>query len=63
MEMLSQIDTHLEATVLRKQGEVWDAVIDAVAATCERLFFRAKWALASPVSVDDVLADLAYGRE
>ena len=62
MHMLSQMDPDLYREVLRKQTEVWDALITAFAATWDRLF-EPRWAPENRVSIEEVLADLAYGRD
>ncbi|MBW2160707.1 MAG: hypothetical protein JRH14_12240 [Deltaproteobacteria bacterium] len=62
MHMLSQMDPDLYREVLRKQAEVWDDLIAAFAATWDRLF-EPRWTPENRVSIEDVLADLAYGRD
>ena len=62
MHMLSQMDPDLYREVLRKQTEVWDALIAAFATTWDRLF-EPRRVPEHRVSIEDVLADLAYGRD
>ncbi len=62
MHTLSQMDPDLHKEVLRKQTEVWDALIVAFARTWDRLF-EPRPAAEHRVSIEDVLADLAYGRD
>ena len=62
MHMLSQMDPDLYREVLRKQTAVWDALIAAFGTPWDRLF--EPWrAPENRVSIEDVLADLAYGRD
>jgi hypothetical protein len=56
------MDPDLYREVLRKQAEVWDDLIAAFAATWDRLF-EPRWTPENRVSIEDVLADLAYGRD
>ncbi|MBW1832670.1 MAG: hypothetical protein JRG93_14190 [Deltaproteobacteria bacterium] len=62
MHMLSQMDPDLYREVLRKQTEAWDALIAAFATTWDRLF-ELRRAPENRVSIEDVLADLTYGRD
>jgi len=56
------MDPDLYREVRRKQTEVWDALITAFAATWDRLF-QPPWEPENRVSIEEVLADLAYGRD
>ncbi|MBW2626473.1 MAG: hypothetical protein JRE45_02535 [Deltaproteobacteria bacterium] len=62
MHTLKQMDPKLYAEVIRKQAQVWDDLIAAFTDTWDRLF-QPLWTAENRVSVDDVLADLAYGRD
>jgi hypothetical protein len=62
MHMLSQMDPDLYREVLQKQTEAWDALIAAFATPWDRLFEPGR-APENRVSIEDVLADLAYGRD
>jgi hypothetical protein len=62
MEMLNQIDPKLQREVRRRQAEFWDSCIRALAEALEQAFPR----LGSEeprISVEEVTADLAYGRD
>jgi hypothetical protein len=62
MHMLNQLDPDLYREVLRKQAEVWDDLIVAFTAAWDRLL-EPRWTPGNRVSIEDILADLAYGRE
>ena len=62
MHTLNQMDPRLAREVLRKQAEVWDILIAAFTDTWDRMF-QPLWTADNRVSTDDVLADLAYGRD
>jgi hypothetical protein len=48
--------------VLRKQAEVWDELIAAFTSTWDRMF-QPRWTPENKISLEDVLADLTYGRD
>jgi hypothetical protein len=56
------MDPKLYREVLRKQAQVWDDLIAAFTDTWDRLF-QPLWTTENRVTTDDVLADLAYGRD
>jgi hypothetical protein len=62
MHTLNQMDPRLARQVRRKQAEVWDILIAAFTDTWDRMF-QPLWTADNRVSTDDVLADLAYGRD
>ena len=62
MHTLNQMDPRLASQVLRRQAEVWDILISAFTDTWDRMF-QPLWTADNQVSTDDVLADLAYGRD
>jgi len=62
MHMLKQMDPKLYAEVLRKQAQAWDDLIAAFTEPWDR-WFRPRWTPESRISLEDVLADLAYGRD
>jgi len=62
MEMLNQIDPKLHREVRRRQAEFWDACIHALAATLELAFQRVR-PVEPSISIEEVAADLAYGRD
>ena len=62
MHMLNQVDPDLYREVLRKQAKVWDDLIAAFSDAWDRLF-QPRWTPENRVSIKDILADLAYGRE
>jgi hypothetical protein len=62
MHTLNQMDPSLYAEVLRKQARVWEDL----GRTLEDLWKRSvslRWAVKTRISSDEVLADLAYGRD
>ena len=61
MEMLNQIDPKLYREVRRRQAEFWDSVVRAFAVTLEHAF-RVR-SVDPSISVEEVAADLAYGRD
>jgi len=56
------MDPDLYREVLRKQAEVWDDLIAAFSDAWDRLF-QPRWTPENRLSIEDILADLAYGRE
>jgi hypothetical protein len=62
MDTASQMDPKLYREVVRKRVEVWDTVIAAFTTGWDRVF-QPRWTPENRVIMDDVLADLAYGRE
>ena len=62
MEMLNQIDPKLHHEVRRRQAEFWDSCIHALASTLELAFHKVR-AVELSISVEEVAADLAYGRD
>ena len=62
MHALRQMDPKLYLEVLQKQAEFWDDLIAAFTDTWSR-WFRPRWSLESRISLEDVLADLTYGRD
>jgi hypothetical protein len=62
MEMLNQIDPKLHREVRRRQVEFWDSCIRALAETLELALGRVR-SVEPAVSLEEVAADLAYGRD
>jgi len=62
MEMLNQIDPKLQREVRRRQAEFWDSCIRALAQALEHAFRRVR-SVEPRISVEEVAADLAYGRD
>ena len=62
MDTASQMDRELYRRVVRKQVEMWDGLIAAFSAAWDRAF-QPRWTAENRVSLEDVLADLAYGRD
>ncbi|MBW2380593.1 MAG: hypothetical protein JRG70_13750 [Deltaproteobacteria bacterium] len=62
MHTLNQMDPKLYREVRRKQAQVWDDLIAAFIDTWDRTF-QPLWTTENRISIDDVLADLAYGRD
>lgn len=62
MHMLNQMDPNLYLAVRRKQAQVWDDLIAALTANWSP-HFRPRWTPKNRVSLEDVLGDLAYGRD
>jgi hypothetical protein len=56
------MDPKLYREVRRKQAQVWDDLIAAFIDTWDRTF-QPLWTTENRISIDDVLADLAYGRD
>jgi len=62
MHTLNQMDPNLYLEVLRKQAQVWTDLMEAV----EDMWswsFSFDWAVEASVSEEEVLGDLAYGRD
>ena len=62
MHTVRQMDSNLYLAALRKQAEVWEGLLTALEDSWDR-WGRRQWALESVISVEEVLADLAYGRD
>ena len=62
MHTVRQMDSNLYLAALRKQAEVWEGLLTALEDSWDR-WVRRQWALESVISVEEVLADLAYGRD
>jgi hypothetical protein len=62
MHILKQMDPNLYLEVVRKQAQVWDDLMAAFEDTWTR-WAKLPWTLENSISLDDVLADLAYGRD
>jgi hypothetical protein len=62
MEMLNQIDPKLHHEVRRRQAELWDSCIHALASILELAFQKIR-SVELSISVEEVAADLAYGRD
>lgn len=62
MDTASQMEPELYRRVLQTQAEMWDALIAAFVAGWDRTF-EPRWTPENRVSLDDVLLDLAYGRD
>lgn len=62
MHTVSQMDPNLYLEVLRKQAQVWEDLFTALEDSWDR-WVRRQWAPESVISVEEVLADLAYGRD
>lgn len=62
MHGLNQMDTELYSNVLRKQSEVWTDLATALGDTWRRALSPA-WTVEVEISMDEILADLSYGRE
>ena len=66
MHTLYQMNPKLHAEVRRKQVQVWDDLIAAFAELrnhWSKRRVRPRWTEESTISLQDVLADLAYGRD
>ena len=62
MHIVSQMDPNLYLEVLRKQAEVWEDLFTALEDNWNR-WVRRHRAPESVISIEEVLADLAYGRD
>jgi hypothetical protein len=62
MHTVRQMNPELYREVVRRQAEFWDAVVAAFAEALGGVF-ELRWTLDTRPSIEDVLADLAYGRE
>ena len=62
MQMLNQMDPRLYLEARRKQGELWTTVLDAIESAWERAK-APPWTVDIRISIDDVLEDLAHGRD
>ncbi len=62
MHMLNQMDPSLYAEVLRKQEQAWTDMMAAFEDVWKRSF-RRRWTVAARISIEEVLADLDYGRQ
>ena len=63
MHIISQLDPNLYVRVRQKQAELWDRIIGVLSGEWERGWSR-NWTTVDPDLVtDEVMEDLAYGRE
>jgi hypothetical protein len=62
MHTLNQMDPQLYKEVVRRRAQMWDELITAFMAPWDRLF-RPQWMPENRISVEDVLFDLAHGRD
>lgn len=62
MHTLYQMDPKLYREVLRRQARMWDALIAALMEPWDR-WLRPRWTPENRISIEDVLFDLAYGRD
>ena len=62
MHTLNQMDPNLYLEVLRKQAQVWTDLMEAVEDMLS-WSFSFDWAVEASVSEEEVLGDLAYGRD
>ena len=62
MHTLKQMDPKLYLKVRRTQAQFWDQLIAAFEDSLER-WFRPLRSLEAAISIEEVLADLAYGRD
>jgi hypothetical protein len=62
MEMLNQIDPELHREVRRRQVEFWDSCISALVEAVELALGRVR-SVEPAISLEEVAADLAYGRD
>lgn len=62
MDMLNQIDRNLYLEVARKQVEVWSELVTAISADWRRSI-GGGWDLQPDIHVEEVMEDLAYGRD
>lgn len=62
MHMLRQIDPELHREVLRNRERVWIDLAHWLGDAWTRVRGR-PWRVEVPIRVDEVLTDLAYGRE
>lgn len=62
MHTLNQMDPNLYADVLRKQAQVWTELMDAAEDIWNRSL-SLDWVAEPSISEEEVLADLAYGRD
>jgi hypothetical protein len=56
------MDPKLYREVLRRQARMWDALIAALMEPWDR-WLRPRWTPENRISIEDVLFDLAYGRD
>ena len=56
------MNPELYREVVRRQAEFWDAVVAAFAEALGGVF-ELRWTLDTRPSIEDVLSDLAYGRD
>lgn len=62
MELMNQIDPKLYRDVRRRQAEFWDTCIRVLAESVEHAF-RGLRSVDPEISIEEVAADLAYGRD
>jgi hypothetical protein len=62
MHTLSQLNPKLHAEVRRRQAEVWTDLMVALEDAWTSWLVR-RWRPEASVSVDEILADLAFGRD
>lgn len=62
LQAVSHIDPELYHRVLRKQADLWDRIIDAMGGEWERAWSQ-RWSVDPYITVEEVLEDLAFGRD
>ncbi len=62
MHMLRHIDPELHQEVLRRRARVWSDLASWLGGAWQRAW-RGRWRVDVPILIDEVLTDLAYGRE
>ena len=62
MHTLNQMDPRLSAEVLRRQARVWEDLGKALEDAWNRSV-SLHWSVKTRISSEEVLADLAYGRD
>lgn len=62
MHTVRQMDPNLYLEVLRKREQLWEELFTALEDIWDRWVSR-QWVPESVISVEEVLADLAYGRD
>jgi hypothetical protein len=62
MHTLNQMDPNLYVEVLRRQAQVWTDLRTVFEETWNRAF-SLRWTVETRISGEEVLADLAHGRD
>lgn len=63
MHTLNLMDPNLYVEVLRKEAQVWDTDLTAAFKEAWKRSFSPRWTVQTRISEQEVLVDLAHGRD